>query len=241
MKFWARYDANVMDPDAIGNRTPTGTNASPYRTIVATDIPGHAGGYLHLGAPKAHVNYAGGSNSVFGFHTGDFTLDVWVRIPKSGKQNDIPILDTHTGTPRQRGVMLSTTFKTVTFMMTDQAGDSWSWVTNAMIHDGVWHHLAVSVDRDNAQNSGIYVDGKKKKAYVWGGPGPYTTLVTFDPTPKMNKSLGTANPLRVGLGGDDGFGKLPHSSPLDIDEIEIFLRALTPPEIAALYARPKCH
>ena len=241
MKFWAQYDTSVMDPDIIGNLIPTGTNTSPHRTILTTDIPGHAGGYLHLGAPKAHVNYAGGANSVFGFHTGDFSLDVWVRIPKSGKMNDIPILDTHTGTPWQRGVMLSTTFKTVAFMMTDQAGDSWSWVTNIMIHDGVWHHLAVSVDRDNAQKSGIYVDGKRKKVSFWGGPGPNTALIPFDPTLQANKSLGTANPLRVGLGGDDGFGKTPHSSPLDIDEIEIFDRALTPLEIAALHARPKCH
>jgi Concanavalin A-like lectin/glucanases superfamily len=89
-------------------------------------------------------------------------------------------------------------------------------LTAAKINDGLWHHIAVTVDRDQAAGGVFYVDG--------------AAVGTFNPTLRPQSLTSTAA-LRIG-----GFGGR-------IDELELFGRALTAAEVQAIFeadAAGKC-
>jgi len=88
------------------------------------------------------------------------------------------------------------------------------------LRDGLWHHVAVSVQRNSPTGGELYVDG--------------VSIATFDPTPASG-SLTTTNPLIVGL---DVFGpnsnyQLLFANLLSVekwaafDEVYIYNRALS--------------
>lgn len=103
----------------------------------------------------------------------------------------------------------------------------------------------MAVDRLDAAKSGIYVDGApvqihrildgKWQGAQWSALSPAGFYTKFDPTPVAG-ALGRNNPLVVGY---DGIGRASRS-PFDIDEIEVFDRALTAAEVATLARQPKC-
>ncbi len=96
--------------------------------------------------------------------------------------------------------------------------------------DGLWHHVAVTVDRLNPTGGHFYLDGQP------AGPA-------FDPT-KHRGSLNTSAPFRVGARS-----ALSSSGPVSavlqgcLDEVEAFRRALSPEEVVSIYeagANGKC-
>ncbi|MBI4718763.1 MAG: hypothetical protein HY763_13230 [Planctomycetes bacterium] len=83
--------------------------------------------------------------------------------------------------------------------------------------DGNWHHVAVSVNRDQSAGSGtFYIDG--------------VAVSTFNPTPRF-RSLANAGGLRIAS------RTVPATNFFvdDIDEVQIFRRAITAAEVDRIY------
>ena len=91
-------------------------------------------------------------------------------------------------------------------------------VGSKSVADGHWHHVAVTVDRDNPNGGVLYVDG--------------AAVYTFDPTIR-NLSLDNAGALFIGRSVDGT------SWSGDIDEVALFKRALTPLEVLTIFKAGK--
>ena len=87
--------------------------------------------------------------------------------------------------------------------------------TTGDLRDGNFHHVAVTVDRDNPDGGKLYVDGV-----------PYY----FDPTENVG-DLSNEEPLRIGVHPDISYGYFKGI----IDEPAIYSRALSQSEILAIY------
>jgi hypothetical protein len=90
--------------------------------------------------------------------------------------------------------------------------------------DGNWHLVAVTVDRLTPQGGKFYLDG-------------YPAGSSFDPTGRPG-TLTNAAPLRIGSVTDVGGGGSFFKGTLD--EVEVYLRALTPYENLVLYLAGPC-
>jgi hypothetical protein len=89
-----------------------------------------------------------------------------------------------------------------------------NWGTSALVADGKWHLVAATVSRGSNTGGKLFVDGAQ--------------VLTFDPTIR-SLSLSNSARLRIGGGfGSDFFG--------NVDEVEIFNRALLPSEVQLLYS-----
>jgi hypothetical protein len=96
---------------------------------------------------------------------------------------------------------------------------------SADVRDGQWHHIAVTIVRNSATGGHAYVDG--------------AVSATFNPTSKSG-SLANNQPFLIGQNTQsvtaDYIG--------EIDEVELFSRALTGAEVASIYnagSTGKCH
>ncbi|HKQ50395.1 MAG TPA: LamG-like jellyroll fold domain-containing protein [Phycisphaerae bacterium] len=93
-----------------------------------------------------------------------------------------------------------------------------------------WHHVAVTVNRNQANGGRFFFDGQPI-ATDSGAQSFNPTLVPGD--------LSNGSPLRIGAGNDPNTG-FPANFFGNIDELELFRRALSSPEIAGLYAANNC-
>lgn len=89
--------------------------------------------------------------------------------------------------------------------------------TGANLADGLWHHVAVSVDRDQAAGGKFYIDGLQAGA-------------AFNPTARMG-GLSNNGPLRIGA----RTLAAPAVFVDDIDEVQLFRRAITGAEVQSIY------
>ncbi|WDE10339.1 LamG-like jellyroll fold domain-containing protein [Thalassomonas haliotis] len=84
------------------------------------------------------------------------------------------------------------------------------------IADGKWHHVAVSIDRDNPQGMVFYLDGK--------------VIFTADPTGRAG-SLANDNPLRIGSRSSYQTGLFLGA----IGAVNLYHTSLSAQEVAGLY------
>jgi len=173
------------------------------------------------------------------FGTGDFSIDAWVRTEQA---DGVRILvdkraQEATGT---RGYSLFLFNGQLGFQIADGNGSSTcapcpttascsNYITGPAIDDGQWHHVAVTVDRDDPNGIVLYVDGN--------------AAGNFDPTCHPD-SVTNAGPLRLASRSFSVTALLNGS----LDEVELFARALSPNEVAALYqadsagkCKDECH
>lgn len=144
----------------------------------------------------------------------DFTIDAWIRTTKA---TGLATIVDKRRYPTYRGYTFYLKNGNLTLNLSDSVSGPLTFNTTAFVADGAWHLVAVSVDRDNAAGLRFYVDG--------------VLVATMDPTPR-SASLASGAVFRIGR----------HASPLnttaffrgEIDELELFRRALSGPEIAAL-------
>ncbi len=161
--------------------------------------------------------------------TGDFSIDAWIKSTDL-TENYRTIVD-----HRQKvvqgslkllyGYQFYTTYGFLGLQIADGTTGDYTYFLPKVI-DGLWHHVAATVQR------GVSAGGVK--LYVDGVP----QFTNFDPTPHMG-SLNNSGSVRIGQAYDGSSAAFNGS----IDEVEIFRRALTPAEVAALYAagtRGKC-
>ncbi|MCB9865909.1 MAG: LamG domain-containing protein [Phycisphaerales bacterium] len=178
-----------------------------------------------------HFNGAGDSIRVpsaaqHNFGTGDFSADLWVRsLATSGIH---VMLDKRSTTGGSRGFSMFLGTGTLGFQLGDGAGFT-NYPRTGLVADGQWHHLAVTVDRDSPTGLVMYVDG---------------VGVTKDPTPHQG-TLSSSSDLWIGA-RDPAFGQTFFAG--DLDEIELFNRALSQGEVQALYqagkqgkCKDRCH
>lgn len=153
--------------------------------------------------------------------TGDFSLAAWVRVcdPAGGQAI---VTKTRTGMSTGGfGFWLSSGEPMLTISapgVPAQRLRSGAWVG-----DGCWHHVGVTIDRDDPSGVRFYVDG-------------IAAAATHDPTPVEGGSLVNDRDLYLGNVGRIVSGLRRFALRGWIDEVQIYSRALDESEMAAVYA-----
>jgi uncharacterized repeat protein (TIGR01451 family) len=190
-----------------------------------TPASGKVAGALRFDGVDDHVRVSDHAELDVG--TGNFTLDAWVRTQASS--GVVVLVDKRSG-PTPLGYSLFLANGRLGFQMANGVGSSScaptptpgvacvNYVASApSVADGQWHHVAAVVDRANA-TSGVrlYVDGVQVFA---GAP--------------LTGNLDNASDLYLGMRtpAQQGGGFFPG----DLDEVELFNRALSQQEIQAIF------
>jgi len=217
---WWRFDGDFDDSIGTNNGTLTGTGV--------TFIPGEVGQAIQFPGTTLSPNGAGitfGTNAGnFGAH--DFTIDYWMNTTSTkteeaflgnryicnlGNWWDIRVgtggTFPPTGGPKAGVVHFECGDGTV-------AGQVSLFIVNA-VNDGLWHHVAIT--RRGAVYSG-YLDGKSNAIYS----APGVANVSHSTTMTLGQN--------ICQGHDD---TVPYSGA--VDELDLWNRALTDVEIAAIY------
>ncbi|TGY90141.1 LamG domain-containing protein [Marinicauda algicola] len=162
--------------------------------------------------PGNSVEFASDAGMQVG--AGDFTVDAWIRT--SQRRGVLPIVD-----KRNRdtaGYMFYVHDGRIS-MQTHLPNDSYNVESQTGVANGEWRHVAATIHR-RERAVRLYVDGQ--------------LVHTGSHMVPAGASLDNNVPLRIGRGGYDERGSF------DVDEVELFDRALSPNEIAALARAPKC-
>lgn len=252
--FWARFNGS-LGPDEIRGQTVRG-QTNTVRQLVDTDIPGHRGQFLRRGGANSQVWFdspPGETPSPHFLGLSDFSVEFWIRIDPAemarSSYGTAGILDTRTTRQAEsRGISVfagnsiqaGNGYLRLLMAEDSNTGRYHTWGSDAVIADGRWHHVAISVDRNSATGGRMAVDGRIV-SIVLIDPGtdrPYlldTPQDSFDPTPVSGR-LGQAH--NVGFGLDRG--RQAAETPFDLDEVAFYDRALTAEEMQALAQTPKC-
>jgi len=112
------------------------------------------------GGDKIAIAYAD-QGGVFDFGTGDFTVACWFKSSETSTYKAIAgtVADANQWT--NAGWRLYTHNGKLAFCCADGsnvAGDTGSFVSSGDVCDGVWHHVAVSVDQ-TGNTAKLYIDG----------------------------------------------------------------------------------
>jgi hypothetical protein len=150
--------------------------------------------------------------------SGNFSIDAWIRLPSDATNSVVVILDKRSEPPLI-GYHFYLSFKRIGLELADVNGFT-NYTSNIIMSltDTQWHHIAVTVNRLSPTGITFYHNG--------------VSAGTADPMTHMG-TLGNNSPLRIGT--------RTANPPLtgwfrgDIDELEIFNRELTEPEVLALY------
>lgn len=230
---------------------PTGPTAADMTTINPgthtngpTVIPGMVSRALRFDGVNDRVNvpdnntldFASVCTSFFNCTPVDISIDAWIRTCKdTGTQPIVDKLKTSGGFfSSTQGYSFYLNNGVLELQLGDQAlffgGGLTAFPDSSAtnVADGQWHHVAVTVDRDQANGGTFYVDG--------------VAVSTFNPTPR-NKSLANAVALWIGAKQQP----VSHFEG-DIDEVQIFRRVVPAAEIAAIYrawnagkCKDRCH
>jgi hypothetical protein len=158
--------------------------------------------------------------------TGDFTFDMWIRTTETA--GVATILDKRQDPASVLGYSFYLFNGALGLQLADGNGASFcsmnpagsactNYNSTAFVADGDWHFAAVVVDRDDPQGIRWYVDGQ-------------FTGIPYNPMIRPG-SLDSNAPLRIAghsFGGGGAFAG-------DLDEVEVFLRALDETDLDAIY------
>lgn len=144
---------------------------------------------------------------------GDLSIGAWIRT--LGKFGTILDRRVQEGS-RFRGYSLFVHHGRLGLQLAD--GSFTNHLSALAIADGEWHHVAVTVDRDQPEGIRWYLDGEP------AGPG-------LDPRDRSG-SLANPGPLRLGGRSFEAAGGWQG----EVDELEIAGRALDPAEIWRIWA-----
>ena len=157
---------------------------------------------------------------------GDFSIDAWIRVDPSASQSVLVIIDKRSGSPPAINGYHFGVYQQnrLTLQLADGLGSGGystyvSPFLSPSLTDGQWHHVAVTVSRLSTTGIRWYHNG--------------AAVTPFSNPTGRQGSLLNNSPLRIGT--------RTAASPLtgwfkgDIDELEIFNRVLTKPEVQGLY------
>lgn len=201
----------------------------------ATFVPGLVGGALHFDGVSSYMDSPSSIATNFGpgvvtgapcaglesTCAGNFSFVVWIRVPTDLDNSVKTILDKRVDTTEFRGYSFALSYKRLILQMAD--GDDYTNYASVPISnllDGAWHQVAVSVTR--TLPNGIR----------WYHNGDALLGQEIDPTDREG-SLVNDSVLRIGANTTDE----PFDNPFngDMDELQIFNRALSGQEIKAIY------
>ena len=220
MVLWLPFDETNGIISA--NLIPGGNSGTQVNGPVA--VNGYVAHSLSFDGINQYVEVP--SYNAINFGTNDFSIDAWVRRATNDPGTSVRIIvDKRDESGGVRGYSLFLgNGGALGFQLADGSFSNYS-SSLAVANDGQWHHVAVTVDRDNTNGIVFYLDGVADS--LLRNPVPYQA------------SVSTTFPLRVGSRSSsvsfNFFG--------GIDEVELFSRVLTPAEVAALFnagASGKC-
>ena len=215
-------------------------------SIAHETVSGNHGSYVGGPTPVADglVDYARAFNgqgsyvqaphaSALNLGTGDLSIDAWIRTDGQGGVATILDKRFENGVNNTQGIALFLQDGKLAFQLADGpaasgANRSWvcstnsatssctNYVSSANVADGQWHLVAVTVDRNLADGGTFYVDGR--------------VVGHFDPTGRM-RSLDNGHPLRIASRSSYVTGLFRGQ----VDELELFNRALSSSEIDDIY------
>jgi len=182
-----------------------------------TPTSGYVGNSLCFDGQQSYVEVP--SYPAIDVTTGDLSIDAWIRR-SAGDDGTRVIVDKRNEPVSDTAVFGYSFFLldgTLWFQLADGKFDNYDSTATVPL-DGQWHHVAVTVTRNDPAGGHFYLDGKLAGK-------------SFDPT--LHKgSLASAFPLRVGSRSFELSAVFRGC----IDEVETFSRALGANEIAALSA-----
>jgi len=188
--------------------------------------PAKVDGGLHFNGTSQYVT--ANSQAELNLGTGDFAIDAWIRTSGTGVQT---IVDKRSTVPV--GYVLFLYNGRLGLQLGDRPGSGVCSSNNAVsactnwiapagwpnAADNQWHHVAASVRRNSSTGGRLYVDG-------W-------LVLVFNPTIR-NQSLDNTAALWIASSHPNSGGVQTFFSG-DIDEVEIFKRAITAAEVQAIY------
>jgi hypothetical protein len=211
--WWTLDEAGPAFYDRALGDTGTGFN-----TIHLTG--GINGGAVRFDGSTSFISVA--DQPAINFGTGDFSIDLWLRT-NFNSPSVRSILDKRASGPLGYHLFL---YKGMLGLQLADATGYTNYVSNLFIANGLWNHVAVTVDR--TAHAGI-------RFYLNGTPG----TLTGDPTSHAG-SLSNTVPLIFGSRSAAFPGAFWRG---DLDEIELFNRVLQPAEVASIWtagAAGKC-
>jgi hypothetical protein len=155
----------------------------------------------------------------------DFSIDAWIKTSETTR-NTLTIVDKRQITGANVTGYVVYLFNGRLGLQLGVGGSGQDYINlSADLRNGQWHHIAITVDRDLASGGKAYVDG--------GQTG------TFNPTARSG-NLTNTQPFLIGK---------HETAPVanfigEIDEVELFNRAITGAEVASIYnagSTGKCH
>jgi hypothetical protein len=217
--FGTRFGGPVVIPGKVGNALRFDAN-DDYVESPSTIV-------TNIGPAGLPANCSGSYSTC----RGDFSIDAWVRMPSGSSNLIMPVvekLDSSGPTPIGYGFWIFNGY--LLLQLADAAAGTGSTTYNSTpipipnLYNNQWHHVAVTVSR-RATPAGIswYLDG--------------VLISTSNPTipPTRYGSLANNAPLRIGSAPPSTLpGCLRFKG--DMDELEIFNRVLTQPEVKAIFA-----
>jgi PKD repeat protein len=243
MVAWWPLDEGATATDIAGSNHGTYTGSFGH----ATGVVDHA---VSLDGESGYVEVP--DNPSLNFGTGDFSIDAWIFHKPDNSSGVQVILDKREnsasgtigysfylyngqlGFQLADGVGATSTCETYPASSPPGASCTNYIVNGPNLADGLWHHVAVTVKRDNSLGGRFYIDGIPQGAWIVDGD----PQANFD-TSRRNGSLNNNGPLRIGSRSFSVTGLYQGG----IDEVELFNRALTESEIQDIYnagAAGKC-
>lgn len=160
------------------------------------------------------------NNENVNFDTGDLSISAWIKTTSTSGIE--VILDKRVeATGPVQGYALSNYNGKLLLQLADgvadSAGNTWTnYVSNVFIADGNWHHVVVTVDRDQPDGGRWYFDGVEVGK-------------RFNPTIRRG-SLSNSKPLVIGKRSDNPGGFFRG----EMASVQLFKRILSPQEIQAI-------
>ena len=178
-------------------------------------VAGRVGNALHFSSAGDYVRVPDDPSLDFG--TGPLSIDAWVRMTTMQPNTIRTLVDKRAGSSANPTGYSFFVFNGRLGFQLDDGSPSLNYIAPANpIDDGQWHHVAVMVNRTSATGGRLMVDG--------------SVVHTFNPTTRPG-SISNASDLRLGTQVYPGFSGLEG----ELDEVEIFARALDSLEVRAIW------
>jgi len=195
---------------------------SAFRSVKATESFG--AGYFHYSSDSTaktynYVTLGAPSDLKFGA-TNNFSISVWVRFtePSGGYIMDLPFLANNDGSLAVPGYSFAPYHHSWAWSLYDGNGvlkGDYLYGPADVVNNGAWHHWVYTVDR--AGYVSVYIDGDLASQSWFAGLGG---------------TLDTTLPVNI---GQDGTGEYAVTAAVDIDDLGVWRRALSPAEANAIY------
>ena len=185
-------------------------------------VPGKSGQAFSFGGTRIQVP----SSESLNFRTNDFSIEGWIKVlpalQKSTNAN-VPFIEKRTGLTLTsgRGYSLSLFQGHLAFWI---ANDGFSptnigfFVSEGPdLRDSLFHHVAITLNRNATNGGNLYVDG--------------VSVLTFNPSPHRGDISTSGTSLLIGYPSSTVSSSVFNGL---IDELAIYDRALSSPEVSAL-------